>query len=97
MAILQIEHSVRDFDAWKRMFESDPLGREQSGVRRYRIFRPTDDPDYVAVDLEFDSGEEAEAFRSSLLGLWARMEDELGMKDARARIVETVETHEYQV
>jgi hypothetical protein len=95
MPILQIEHGVRDFDAWKRAFDGDPIGRERNGVRRYRIVRPTDDPHHVAVDLEFDTAEEAEAFRSSLLALWGRMEDELGLKDARARIVETAETHEY--
>lgn len=95
MPILQIEHGVRDFDAWKRAFDGDPIGRERNGVRRYRIVRPTDDPNRVAVDLEFDTAEEAEAFRSSLLALWGRMEDELGLKDARARIVETAETHEY--
>jgi hypothetical protein len=95
MPILQIEHGCRDFDAWKRAFDSDPLGRERNGVRRYRIVRLTDDPSHVAVDLEFDSAEEAEAFRSSLEGLWSRRGDELGLKDPRARIVETTETHEY--
>ena len=55
MPILQIEHSVREFDAWKAAFDSDPVGRERGGVRRYRIVRPVDDPNYVAVDLEFDS------------------------------------------
>jgi hypothetical protein len=95
MPIVQIEHGVRDFDAWKRTFDSDPIDREPSGVRRYRIARPIDDPNHVVVDLEFDSVEQAEAFRSSLLGLWGRMEGELGLKDPHARIVETVETHEY--
>ena len=36
-AVLYIEHAVRDFDAWKRAFDSDPVGREQNGVRRYRV------------------------------------------------------------
>jgi hypothetical protein len=95
MPILQIEHSVRDFDTWKRAFDSDPLGREKNGVRRYRIVRPADDPQYVAVDLEFDTADEAEAFRSSIRELWSRRGAELGLEDARARIVETAETHEY--
>jgi hypothetical protein len=95
MPILQIEHGVRDFEAWKRAFDSDPLGREENGVRRYRIVRPADDPNRVAVDLEFDTVEAAESFRSSLLGLWSRMEDELGLEDARARIVEVAEAREY--
>jgi hypothetical protein len=28
MPTLVVTHVVRDFDAWKEMFESDPLGRE---------------------------------------------------------------------
>ena len=27
--ILRIEHTVPDFDAWKKAFDSDPLGREK--------------------------------------------------------------------
>jgi hypothetical protein len=95
MPILQIEHSVRDYDAWKRTFDSDPLGREENGVRSYRIVRPTDDPNYVAVELEFDSPEEAEAFRASIESLWSRIEKDLGLEGARARIVETADSHEY--
>jgi hypothetical protein len=95
MPILQIEHGVRDFDAWKQAFDSDPVGREQGGVRRYRIARPTDDPSYVIVDLEFDSSSEAEAFHAKLRELWRRMEGELGLQNPQARIVEAVESEEY--
>jgi hypothetical protein len=55
MYILWIEHPVSDYDAWKAAFDSDPIGRECSGVRRYRILRATDDPNYVMIDLEFDN------------------------------------------
>jgi hypothetical protein len=95
MPILQIEHSVRDFDAWKAVFDGDPVGRERGGVRRYQILRPVDDPNYVAVDLEFDTAGEAEAFRASLLDLWSRVEAEGLIESPRARIVETVESKEY--
>jgi hypothetical protein len=64
--ILQIEHQIRDFDAWKEAFDCDPVGREQGGVRRYRVLRPVVDPNYVMVDLEFDSPSETEAFRAAL-------------------------------
>lgn len=95
MPILQIEHGVGDYDAWKRAFDSDPLGREESGVRRYRIVRTIDDPNLVAVDLEFDSVEEAQTFRLRLLDLWGLMEDQLGLADATARVVETAEARDY--
>src|SRR5437773_1910124 len=95
MHILRIEHPVRDFDAWKEAFDSDPVAREQSDVRRYRVLRPIDDPHYVMVDLEFDNSSEAEAFRTSLHDLWRRAEAEGIVVNPRARIVEIVESKEY--
>jgi hypothetical protein len=97
MFILQIEHPVPDFDAWKKEgFDSDPVGREHGGVRRYRISRPIDDPKYVMIDLEFDSSSEAEAFRTALRGMWGRVQGQFGWTESpRARIVETVESKEY--
>jgi hypothetical protein len=44
MAIVQIEHPISSWDAWKAAFDRDPVRREESGVRRYRIVRPVDDP-----------------------------------------------------
>jgi hypothetical protein len=95
MSILQIEHGVRGYEAWKQAFDNDPVGREQGGVRRYRILRPADDPNYVIVDLEFDSVGEADAFRAKLRELWGRIGDDLGLEGPRARIVEVVENKEY--
>jgi hypothetical protein len=92
--ILRIEHPVPDFDAWKAAFDSDPVRREQSGVRRYRVLRPIDDSRYVLVDLEFDSVGEAEAMLAALQGLWGRVEGTV-MMNPRTRIVEAVESKEY--
>jgi hypothetical protein len=71
MATLQIEHPISDFDVWKKAFEADPVRRKESGVRRYRVFRPVDDPRYVKIDLDFDTVDEAQAFRSALQGVWS--------------------------
>lgn len=71
MATLQVEHAISDFDVWKKAFEADPVRRKESGVRRYRVFRPVDDPRYVKIDLDFDSADEAEAFRAALQRLWS--------------------------
>lgn len=95
MPILRIEHPVPDFGAWKDSFDSDPVGRERSGVRRYRVLRPVDDPNYAMVDLEFGSSSEAEAFRAALLGLWRRVEAEGLIASPQARIVEAVESKDY--
>lgn len=94
MTILRIEHPVPSFDAWQRAFDSDPIGREASGVRRYRVFRPVDDPGYVLVDLELDGPAEAEALLGKLRELWSRVEGTL-MTRAKARILEVTESKEY--
>jgi hypothetical protein len=96
--MLRVEHSIRreeNFDSWKKAFDSDPLGRKKSGVRRYRILRPTDDTNYVMIDMEFDSLKEAENFRSALRNLWGSTEAEKVMQNPKLRIVEQIETKEY--
>lgn len=93
MIILRIEHPVPSFDAWKRAFDGDPVGREASGVRRYRVLRPVDDPAYVAVDLELDGRAEAEALLAKLRELWTRVEGKV-MSRAQARIFEVTESKE---
>jgi len=94
MYILHIEHAIPDYDGWKRAFDSDPVGREQSGVRRYRILAPVDDPHYVLIDLEFDNREQAEALLSAMRGIWAKVEGSI-MFNPQARIVELLEAEEY--
>lgn len=96
MPVVQIEHPVRDFETWKAAFDRDPVGRQASGVRRYQVFRPVDDPHYVAVDLEFDGAAEAEAFKQALEGLWRSPQGAAALGGTpRARIVESVETRAY--
>jgi hypothetical protein len=90
MLILQIEHKVPNFDGWKKAFESDPVNRKKSGVHRYRIFRPIDDPNYVIIDLEFDSLQEAEATLVELRNLWGKVEGKV-MMNPQTRILDLIE------
>jgi hypothetical protein len=92
MYVLRIEHPVPDFEAWKRAFDSDPIGRKGSGVRRYRVLRAVHDPNYVMIDLEFDGLSEAEAVHAGLRSMWGGVDV---MENPQARIVEAVETKEY--
>jgi hypothetical protein len=92
MHVLRIEHSVPNYDAWKEAFDGDPIGRERSGVRRYRILRAADDPNYVMIDLEFDGASEAEIAHAALRELWSRVDV---MRSPQARIGEAVESKEY--
>jgi hypothetical protein len=95
MPVLQIEHAVRDYDSWKQAFDNDPVGRERGGVRRHRVAKRADDPNYVVVELEFDSSSEAEAFHAALRELWGHVEGNLGLSAPQARIVDVVESKEY--
>ncbi|HEX2907216.1 MAG TPA: hypothetical protein VHO69_10180 [Phototrophicaceae bacterium] len=94
MPILRIEHPVPNYDTWKAAFDSDPVGRERSGVRRCQIMRALDDPNYVMIDLEFDTAAEAEALLVAMRGVWGRVEGTV-MWNPQARIVEAVETRTY--
>jgi hypothetical protein len=93
MPILHIEHPVADFDGWKRAFDSDPAGRKQSGVRRYQVSRAVDDPNYVMIDLEFDTREQAEGLLRTMQRIWGQP-DHTASRNQRARIIETVESRE---
>jgi len=70
MYVLRIEHAIRDFETWKKAFDSDPARREASGVRQYRVMRPADQPNYVLIDLDFDTSSEAEAFLDAMREIW---------------------------
>lgn len=96
MFILHIEHPIRDFATWKKAFESDPAGRKRSGVRRYQILRPVDDPNYVMIDLDFESRTSAEAFLVTMREVWqsAAATSVLG-SGPQTRIVEVAESREY--
>jgi hypothetical protein len=88
---LQIEHKVPNFDGWKKAFENDPINRKKSGVHRYKIFRPIDDPNYVIIDLEFDNLREAEDTLAALNNLWLKVEGKV-MMNPQTRILDLVET-----
>lgn len=94
MLILQIEHKVPNFDGWKKAFDSDPVNRKKSGVRRYRILRPVNDPNYVIIDLEFDNLSDAEAVLASLHSLWKQVEGKV-MINPQTRILDIAESIEY--
>lgn len=93
MYVLQIEHSVPSYERWKESFDEDPIGRQGSGVKRYRIYRPSTDSKYVIIDLEFDDILKAESVLMALHTIWAGVQGQI-MVDPRTRIVEVVESKE---
>lgn len=96
MIVLHIEHPIRDFATWKIAFDRDPIGRERSGVRCYRVFRPIDDPNYVMLDLEFDNSSAAEAALAALREVWRSPAAAPALAGSpQTRLVEYVESKTY--
>lgn len=95
MLTVQIEHRIRDYDSWRAAFDHDPAGRESSGVRRYRVYRPIDDEQYIIVELDFDERERAEAFVDTMRGIWKQVEGTV-MTGPQVRILDCMDQHEYE-
>ncbi len=93
MPVVRIEHSVQSFEKWKQAFDNDPADRKGSGVRRYQVFRLNDDPNYVMIDLYFDSAEKARAFVQKMQRIWDGLAKGI-MQNARARIADVIEDKE---
>ena len=57
MPTLVVRHRVRDYDAWKPVFDEHEAVRRDHGARGHRVFRSLEDPNdvYVAVDFESES------------------------------------------
>jgi hypothetical protein len=96
MATLRIEHPISDYPTWKAAFDRNSTRREQGGVRRYRIFRPVDDPAYILVDLDFDHVRAAEEFLAFLQrDIWGSSQASPALVGSpQTRIIETVESQE---
>ncbi|MBI4922115.1 MAG: hypothetical protein HY834_10220 [Devosia nanyangense] len=71
MYVLHIEHTVPDYQRWRAAgFDSDPLGRKQSGVRRHRVYRRSDAPNHVVIELEFETADASAKMGERLRKMW---------------------------
>jgi hypothetical protein len=66
MATLHIEHAITDFALWSSAFNRFADARERAGVRGHRVQRPVDDREYVVIDLDFETKDQAGAFLAFL-------------------------------
>jgi heme-degrading monooxygenase HmoA len=57
-----VQHTVRDYDAWKAVFDEHKAVRTRHGATGHLLFRGADDPNEVTVVNHFPSREQAEAF-----------------------------------
>ena len=94
MNVLRIEHRTGDYDSWKAMFDSDPVDRAGKGVRRHQVLRAQDDPDFVCVELAFDSADEARALLDAMDQVWKRITGDV-IFEPKAQIFEIAEDKQY--
>jgi hypothetical protein len=96
MVTLHIEHAIHEFATWKAAFDRDPAGRQQSGVRGYRVARPVDDPAYVMIDLDFETAGEADQFLTKMRAVWQSPQAAPALLGSpQTRIIEIVESQDY--
>lgn len=72
MVTLHIEHSITDLDTWLGAFVRFEEARRKAGVHAQRVSQPVDDDKYICVELDFDTVEDAGAFKRFLeTTVWA--------------------------
>jgi hypothetical protein len=93
MTTLRIEHPVTSYEAWKGQFERFAGLRAEQGVTGHRISQPTDDANYVLIDLEFADAEHAARFEGILRErIWPNPDNAPALiGDPVTRILETVD------
>jgi len=60
-----VRQNVKDFDAWKKIFDEDGPNRKMASSKGGHVFRALDDSNNVFVLLEFDDLDKAKKFMNS--------------------------------
>lgn len=90
---LHIEHPITDLHLWLGAFSRFEQARANAGVRSQAVHQPVDDGKYIYIRLEFDSVEQAEAFKQFLeTKVWTSRDASPGLGGTpRARILVPVD------
>lgn len=94
MATLHIEHPITDLETWLGAFARFAEARTKAGVKEHRVHQPVDDDKCIYVELDFDTSEQAEAFKGFLeTNVWSSPDASPGLGGTpRARILTQVAT-----
>ena len=65
MAYMFVRHSVRDYEAWKLVFDEVSDLRQRNGERSYQILRPDNDSKELFALFEWDSLDNARNYAAS--------------------------------
>ena len=88
MATLHIEHAITDYATWKTAFDRFAERRTAAGVTAQRIQQPVDDPRSVMLQLDFDSPQQAIAFRGFLESqVWSTPANSPGLAGSQRAVV----------
>ena len=60
--ILIVQHTVRDYDTWKPLFDEHEAVRRRYGATGHELYRGANDPNELTIVNHFPSKEQAEAF-----------------------------------
>jgi hypothetical protein len=60
-----IRQNVKDFNAWKKVFDEDGVNRKMASSKGGHVFRALDDPNNVFVLVEFEDLDNATKFMNS--------------------------------
>lgn len=72
MVVLKLEHKAPNYEEWKKIFDSDPINRKQSGVKHYRIYRSIENQNHVVIEFEFNTLNEAQKALTALDKFWEK-------------------------
>ena len=65
MAQLFVRHKVKDYPAWKNVFDGLVETRRASGEKKYKIFHPDNEPNNLLAIFDWDNLENARKFAGS--------------------------------
>lgn len=65
MAYMFVRHNVKDYDAWKSVFDSVSDLRKRNGERSYQILRQDDGANTVFALFEWDNLDNARKYAAS--------------------------------
>jgi hypothetical protein len=93
-ASLHIEHPITDLPTWLGAFTRFEEARKKAGVRAQHVRQPVDDDKYIYITLDFDSVEDAAAFKRFLeTNVWASAESSPALRGTpTTRILTDVQT-----
>ena len=66
MTTLHIEHPITDLATWLAAFDRFAEDRVKAGVQAQRVQHPVHDPNYIIIDLDFTTTEDAQRFLAFL-------------------------------